>query len=72
MKPVEYGRKIYSFGQGGPVLTSMAVTEKPSLGESEKAFVKRLFTKYRGEKGTIEIVIKNGLPSYAIVVVFSQ
>lgn len=67
MQPVHFGRKRYSFGHGAIVLTSVSVTEKPISGEDEAKFVDRLHVKYGSREGTIEIVIKQGRPSHAII-----
>ena len=67
MKTVHYGRKVYSFGHGTTVLTNVAVTEKPILGESETEFRDRLLSEYENSEGMLEIVIKNGRPSHAII-----
>lgn len=69
MKPVHYGRKVYSFGRGATLLTNVVITEKPILGENEKEFKDRLLAKYHNKEGTFEIVIKNGRPSHAIVTI---
>jgi hypothetical protein len=71
MELVTYGRKTFSFAGGKVMLTSTSVTEKPLPGEGETVFTDRLIAKYRGQQGTIEIVIKNGYPDYAIIT-FSQ
>lgn len=69
MEPVHYGRKTYTFGRGTSVLTCVSVTEKPNVGEAERAFRDRLLAKYDNSEGTIEIVIKNGRPSHAIITI---
>lgn len=68
MEPVQYGRKIYSIDNGNSSLISISVTEKPFVGEDEKAFRDRLLYKYKGFEGTLEIVIKNGRPSHATII----
>lgn len=69
MKTVHFGRKVYTFGHGESLLKSVSITEKPLLGETETSFKTRLLARYYSDEGTIEIVIKNGLPSYAIVTI---
>lgn len=68
MESVEYGRKIYSVDNGNSSLISVSVTEKPIVGEDERAFRDRLLSKYKGHEGTLEIVIKNGRPNHATFV----
>lgn len=65
MEPVVYGRKIYSIDNGNSLLISVSVTEKPIVGEDERAFRDRLLRKYKDHEGTLEIVIKNGRPNHA-------
>ena len=67
MQVVSYGRKTFSFSEGVSVLTSTCVTEKAASGEDEAAFTRRLLEKYEGQRGTIEVVFKQGHPDYAIV-----
>ena len=67
MKPVHFGRKIYSFGRGEVVLTTVSVTEKAVQGEDENAFIDRLLAKYRDKEGTLEIVFKHGRPSHGVI-----
>lgn len=49
------------------MLTSVTVTEKPKPGEDETAFTRRLTEKYKSQQCTIELVIKKGVPDYAII-----
>jgi hypothetical protein len=67
MQVVNYGRKTFSFSEGVSVLTSMCITEKAQSGEDETAFTRRLLEEYKGQRGTIEVVFKNGRPDYAII-----
>ena len=67
VEPIKYGRKTFSFDEGAAVLISASIIEKPLPGEGEKAFTQSLIKKYGGQRGTIEIVFKNGKPDYAIV-----
>ena len=67
MEHIKFGRKVFSFGQGGTVLKSTSVTEKALSGEDEIAFTCRLVEKYEGQHGTIEVVFKRGRPDYAII-----
>jgi hypothetical protein len=67
MQAIQYGRKTFSFGEGSTVLTSTCVTEKAMSGEDETAFTRRLVKKYGDQRGSIEVVFKNGRPDYAIV-----
>ena len=67
MQAVKYGRKTFSFAEGVTVFTGMSVTEKAMSDEDETSFTRRLVKKYEGQRGTIEVVFKNGHPDYAIV-----
>jgi len=67
MKPVQYGRRTFSFTRGVAVHKSTSIIEKPMLGEDEKAFTERLAKKYHTQQGIFEIVFKKGRPDYAIV-----
>jgi hypothetical protein len=67
IKRVLFGRKQFSFGGGVPVLESIVITEKPLKDEDEAAFTQRLVHQYSDQHGTIEMVIKNGLPDYALI-----
>lgn len=67
MKPVQYGRRTFSFTRGVAVHKSTSIIEKPMLGEDEQAFTARLARKYRTQQGTFEVVFKKGQPDYAIV-----
>lgn len=67
MQTIRFGRKIYSFGEDGAVLTSTSVTEKALPDEDEMTFTRRLLEKYKGQQGTIELVFKRGRPDYAII-----
>lgn len=67
MKPLQYGRRTFSFVGGVAIPKSTSIIEKPILGEDEKAFTDRLAKKYRAQQGTFEIVFKKGRPDYAIV-----
>jgi uncharacterized surface anchored protein len=67
MEHVDFGRKVFSFGDGNSVLKSTVVTEKARTEEGEVAFKQRLLHKYHGREGTIEIVFKRGRPDYAII-----
>jgi hypothetical protein len=67
MQAMKYGRKTFSFAEGETVLTGMRVTEKALSGEDEVSFTRRLLEKYKGRRGTLEVVFKNGHPDYAIV-----
>ncbi len=62
-----FGRKQFSFEMGVPILESISITEKPFKDEDESAFTQRLVRQYGHQHGTIEMVIKNGLPDYAII-----
>jgi len=67
METVNYGRKTFSITEGAAVLKCTEITEKPLLHEDEKAFTKRLLHKYGHLQGTVEIVIRNGRPNYAVL-----
>jgi hypothetical protein len=67
MQTIQFGRKIFSFGKGEPVLESTSITEKALSHEDECAFTRRILQKYDSEQGTIEIVFKRGRPDYAII-----
>lgn len=67
IKRVLFGRKQFSFGGGAPILESIVITEKPLKDEDEVAFTQRLVHQYSDQHGTIEMVIKNGSPDYAII-----
>ena len=67
MQATKYGRKTFSFAEGVTVLTAICVTEKAMSDEDEASFTRRLAKKYKGQRGTIEVVFKNGHPDYAIV-----
>ena len=67
MQAIKYGRKVFSFDDGGAVLESTCITEKAMQGEDESAFTQRLVQKYNGRRGTIEVVFKRGRPDYAII-----
>jgi len=67
MDSINYGRRIFSFGEGGTVLESSSVTERALQNEDEVAFTRRLSQKYKGQRGTIEVVFKRGRPDYAII-----
>lgn len=66
-KRVLFGRKQFSFDEGVPILEGIVITEKPLKDEDEAAFTQRLVHQYLDQHGTIEMVIKNGLPDYAII-----
>ena len=67
MQTVQYGRKVFSFDEGGTALKSTVVTEKALPDESETAFIQRLLKKYEDQRGTIELVFKRGRPDYAVI-----
>ncbi|MEJ2750889.1 MAG: hypothetical protein P8183_23725, partial [Anaerolineae bacterium] len=67
MEPLIYGRKVFSFAKGITVHQSTTITERSFPHESEKAFTHRLMKKYGDRQGTVEIVIKNGHPDYAVI-----
>ena len=67
MQGMRFGRKILTFGQGNAVLQSISVTERAIPGEEEEAFTRRLLRKFEGQQGTIEIIVKNGRPDYAVI-----
>ena len=66
-KKILFGRKHFSFAEGTTTLDRMSVTERPKKGEDETCFTNRLVKQYGNQQGAIEIVIKNGLPDYAII-----
>lgn len=68
---VKYGRKTYAISEGRTFHVSTSITEKARPGEDERNFTQRVTGKYKERQGTIEIVLKNGRPDYAIIV-FSQ
>lgn len=65
---VKYGRKTYAISEGKTYHVSTSITEKAKQGEDEKNFTRRVTRKYKERQGTIEIVLKNGRPDYAIIV----
>jgi hypothetical protein len=67
MPTVNYGRKIFSFDDNGTALKGTVVTEKALPKETEADLTRRLLEKYRGQQGTIEIVLKRGRPDYAVI-----
>ena len=67
METIRYGRRKLTFAKGTCLLTSTSVTERSLVGEDEEAFITRLMKMYSNRKGTIEIVIKDGKPDYAII-----
>lgn len=67
METLKFGRKTYAVSGGQVMLTSVTVTEKPKPGEDETAFTRRLTEKYKSQQCTIELVIKKGVPDYAII-----
>lgn len=67
METVNYGRKIFSINRGRAVLKNIEITEKPLRHEDEHAFTQRLLNKYGHLQGTVEIVIRNGRPNYAVL-----
>lgn len=67
MESVNYGRKTFSLIKGNAVLRCTEITEKPLRHEDEKAFTQRLLNKYGHLQGTVEIVIRDGRPNYAIL-----
>jgi hypothetical protein len=67
METVNYGRKTFSITQGTAVLKSTEITEKPLHHEDVQAFTQRLLQKYGHLQGTVEIVIRNGRPNYAVL-----
>ena len=64
---MQFGRKVFSFDEGGAVLKITSVTEKALPDEDEMTFTYRLLEKYKGQKGTIEVVFKRGRPDFAII-----
>ena len=66
---LKYGRKTLSFAHGEASLTRISVTERVLPREDESTFTQRLLKKYGEQQGTIEIVIKNGRPDYAIITI---
>ena len=67
MKSVQYGRKMFSMSEGETRLESTSIIERTMLGEDEDSFIYRLKSKYKRQRGTIEIVFKKGRPDYAII-----
>ena len=67
MKIIRYGRKTFSFDNGMATLVNTSITEQALPGEDEHVFIQRLLKKYEQRKGTVEIVIKNGQPSHAVL-----
>lgn len=67
METIRFGRRRLALHQGKVRHTSTSVTERANYGEDEKAFIKRLSTKYCDHDGSIEIVFKAGRPQYAII-----
>jgi hypothetical protein len=67
MEIVHYGRKTFSIASGTAVLKSTEITEKPLRHEDEQAFTQRLMHKYGHLQGTVEIVIRDGRPNYAVL-----
>ncbi len=67
MKQISFGRRKFSFSFGRAVLKSTSVTERALIGENELTFTERLLRIYGEQQGTIEIVIKNDRPDYAII-----
>lgn len=68
---IKYGRKTYAFAEGRTFHVSTSITEKARPDEDENNFTYRVTRKYQEKQGTIEIVLKNGRPDYAIII-FSQ
>jgi hypothetical protein len=66
---VKYGHKTFTLTQGALELTGTTITEKALPNEDENTFLMRLLAIYGDEDGTIEIVIKQGRPEYAIICV---
>jgi hypothetical protein len=67
MQHLQYGRKILAFDESDAALMTTVVTEKALTNEDEATFTHRLLGKYKGRRGTIEIVFKRGSPDYAIL-----
>lgn len=67
MDTMNYGRKTFSLVKGTAVLKCIEITEKPMRQEDEHAFKQRLLHKYGHLQGTVEIIIRNGCPNYAIL-----
>lgn len=67
MELVKYGRRKYTFSKGALELTGLSITERALRGENEEAFTSRLMKSYGNRQGTIEIVLKNGQPDYAVI-----
>lgn len=66
---LKYGHKMFAVSDGSLELTGTTITEKALPNEDEQAFLKRLMSIYGDMTGTIEIVIKQGRPEYAIICV---
>lgn len=64
---IRYGRKRLALANGTARLLSVSVTERARSGEDEQTFTERLVAKYGHREGTIEIVIKDNQPDYAII-----
>lgn len=60
-------RVILSFANRKLALKKVKLIEKPFPEENEDTFIQRLLDKYHGQRGTLEIVFKNGRPEHAIV-----
>jgi hypothetical protein len=67
MQRINFGRRRFSFKNGKAVPESLSITERALVGEDEKAFMERLMRLYDKQKGTLEIVFRNGRPDYAII-----
>ena len=64
---IPVARKTLAFGGGETSIKKMSLTEKPLTSEDEETFTQRLLRKYGKRRGTIELVLKNGYPDYAII-----
>lgn len=72
MHRIRFGRKIYSFVKGRPVLKSTSITVRTLAGEDEEAFTNRLLKQYGQRAGTVEMVFKGGSPDYAVITFSEQ
>lgn len=67
METIRYGRRKLTFAQGKCLHTSTSITARSLVGEDEEAFITRLMRMYVNRNGTMEIVIKDSEPDYAII-----
>jgi hypothetical protein len=67
MEIIKYGRRKYTFLEGKLKPAGLSITERSLRGENEKEFTSRLMKSYGKKQGTIEVILKNGFPDYAVI-----